>query len=223
MKQSAKLYSFGGFDMQWAYFTVTGRKAAACATCGVRCKDWLRPPKARNKKLPYDLNDTYDNNVIISERAKVMFETYWPGQMMIRQIFDNAWEAEPTRVLVVANQDDVTAYSSQYGSGDNVPCTECGLHYCQTFKDYRFRFANPAIIDEDGIFRTDITFGHAFRSPLWLAGPKAAFAISARFREVYLNPFEDTKDGIKHLRMDQHFRADPEPDAVEPDYPGFLE
>lgn len=209
--------------MQWSYYTAAGRKAASCSTCGVRCNEWHRPPKARNKKLPYDLNDTYDGKVIISERAKEMFETHWPGQMTIRQIFDNAWEAEPTRVLCVDNQDEVTEYSSEYGSGDNVACTACGLHYCQTFKDYRYRFANPSVIDEDGIFRTDITFGHAFRDPLWLAGPKAAFAISARFREVYLKPFEDIKDGFWHFRAFKPFRADQESDAVEPIYPEFLE
>lgn len=223
MQQNAKLYHFGGFDMQWSYYTAAGRKAVSCPTCGVRSSNWHRPSKARNKKLPYDLNDTYDGKVILSKRAKEMFETHWPAQVKMRQIFDNAWEAEPTRVLVVANQDDLTLYSSEYGHGDDRACAECGLYYCQTFKDHRFRFANPATIDEGGIFRTDITFGHAFRSPLWLAGPKAAMAISARFREVYLRPFENAQDGSWHYRTAKPFRADPEPDAVEPIYPEFLE
>lgn len=223
MEHKAKLYEFGGFDMQWSYYTAAGRKAASCPKCGVRCADWERPPKPRNKKLPHDFNDTYDDKVILSQRAKEMFETHWPGQLKIRQIFDNAWEAEPTRLLVVANQDDVTEYSNNVDSDNAFPCPECGLFYCQTFKGHQFRFANPEIINEDGVFRTDVSFGHAFRSPLWLAGPNAAFAISARFREVYLRSFEDTKDGFWHYQIEKPFRAGPELDAVEPVYPDFLE
>lgn len=223
MRNTATLYEFGGFDMEWGYYTEAGRKAASCPLCGARCADWERPPKARKKKLPYGINETDDGKVILSERAKDLFETHWPGQMKIRQIFDNAWEAEPTRVLVVSNQDDITLYSSEYCAGDNIACPVCGLHYCQTFKDYRFRFANPEIIDEGGIFRTDISFGHAFRNPLWLAGPEAAFAISAKFREVYLRPFEKDEDGYWLYGVDKPFRVDPEPDAVEPVYPDYLE
>ncbi len=223
MEHNAKLYEFGGFDMEWSYYTSAGRKTASCPTCGVRRNEWRRPLKARNKKLPYDLNETYDGKVILSESARDMFEARWPRQMQMRQIFDNAWEAEPTRVLIVANQDDVTEYSSEVGGGDTVSCLDCGLCYCQTFKGLKFRFANSEIIEDDGIFRTDITFGHAFRGPLWLAGPKAAFAISARFREVYLRPFEDGKNGIWHYRTDAPFRADAAPDAIEPTYPDFLE
>ena len=137
MINTARLYEFGGFDMQWSYYTKAGIEAVSCTLCGVRCAEWERPFKARKKKLPFDLNDTNDGVVILSERAKEFFETDWPGQMKLRQIFDNAWEAEPTRVLVVENQDEVTLYSSEHATGDNTPCPECGLCYCQTFKNYR--------------------------------------------------------------------------------------
>lgn len=223
MARNARLYEFGGFDMEWSYYTAEGRKAASCPECGVRCADWKRPRKTGTKKLRYGFNETYDGKVILSKEAKTLLETNWPGQMKIRQIFDNAWEAEPTRVLFVTNKDDVTLYSSEYGDGDNICCAECGLYYCQTLKGNRFRFANPEIIREDGVFRTDICFGGAFRPPIWLAGPKAAFAISARFREVYLGPFKDTEDGYWQYLEEMKFRADPETDAKEPIYPEFLE
>ncbi|WP_134643127.1 hypothetical protein [Pseudaestuariivita atlantica] len=221
--RTAKLCHFDGFDMEWSYFTASGRAAASCPTCGVRSRTWDRPEQARRKKLPYDFNDTYDGKVILSERARAYFMAHWPDQMDFRQIFENAWEAEPRRVLTVENPDEVVEYSSQYGSGDGNPCPDCGLCYCQTFKGNLYRFGNAELIAEDGVFRTDISFGHAFRSPLWLAGEKAAMAISVLFREVWLRPFEHQGDGSWEFRLDDPFRADAATGAVEPDYPDFLD
>lgn len=217
------LFEFGGFDMQWNYYDTAGRQAASCRSCGVQSKEWQRPRKARSKKIPYDFNDTNDDKVIISSRARRYLETCWPDQMEMRQIFDNAWEAEPKRVLIVKNPDDVTLYSSEFEGDDGNCCPDCGLYFCQTFNGYDYRFENPEIITENAILRTDITFGGSFRSPLWLAGPKAAFAISAKFREIWLRPFEKRKDGAWRYRIDAPFRADPKPDAVEPAYPDYLE
>ncbi|WP_141246551.1 hypothetical protein [Actibacterium ureilyticum] len=221
--KNTELYEFGGFDMEWSYYSAAGRQAASCPTCDVRTKVWQRPRKAQTKKLPYDFNDTNDGKVIISARAKEHLETYWPGQIRLRQIFENAWEAEPVRVLVVQNPDDLILYSTEFKAGDNTPCPDCGFHWNQTFKGCQYRFENPEIIAEDGIFRTDIEFGGPFRDPLWLAGPKAAFAISARFREVWLRHFEKTEKATWRFLVNEPFRADAEPGASEPTYPEFLE
>ena len=209
--------------MEWSYYSTAGRKAASCPACGVRTKVWQRPRKAQPKKLPYDFNDTYDGKVIISARAKEHLETVWPDQIRLYQIFENAWEAEPVRVLVVRNPDDLILYSSEFKTGDNTPCPDCGNHWNQTFKGYQYQFENPEIITEDGIFRTDIEFGGPFRDPLWLAGPKAAFAISAKFREVWLRPFEKTDKATWRFLFNEAFRADPELGANEPKYPDLLE